>query len=328
MKSFETGSFIFTFTMIFPWGNKRRFNSYVHHLKDLYGERVQKLSIDAGFTCPNRDGTLGITGCLFCNNDAFNPSYCNPSKPIEQQIIEGIEFHAKRYRRADKFLAYFQAYSNTYKALDELKNIYGEALRNDNIIGLVIGTRPDCIDDRKLEYFRELSKKYYVIIEYGIESCYNKTLERINRGHSFEASAEAIVKTAEMGIKTGAHLIFGLPGESREEMLNEADIISELPLNNIKFHQLQIIKNTAFADKYKRNPENFDLFSMNDYLDFIVRFLERLNPLILIERFAGEVPPRFLAGAGWGLIRNDQFLSLLEKKLEELDTWQGKLFRG
>ncbi len=309
---------------MFIWGHNRRFNAYANYLKKEFGERVQKLSIDAGFTCPNRDGNLGNTGCLFCNNDAFNPSYCNPSKSIEQQIKEGVEFHAKRYRRAGKFLAYFQAYSNTYKSLDELKEIYGQALREKEIIGLVIGTRPDCIDEQKLEYLKELSKEFYIIIEYGIESCYNKTLERIRRGHSFEQSVDAIKATAAMGIRTGAHVIFGLPGESREEMIEQANIISKLPLNSIKFHQLQIIKNTAFADEYKRDPESFDLFSLEEYLDFIVKFLERFNPDILIERFAGEVPPRFLAGPGWGLIRNDQFLNLLEKKLEELDTWQGK----
>jgi len=310
--------------MQYPWQHNRRFNAYAQYFKKQFGERVQKLTIDAGFTCPNRDGTLGVGGCTYCNNNAFNPSYCHPSKSIKEQIQEGIEFHANRYRRADKFLAYFQAYSNTYKPLDELKRLYEQALNRKEVVGLVIGTRPDCVDDQKLEYFKELSKEYYVIIEYGIESCYNKTLGRIRRGHSFEQSKDAIKATSAMGIRTGAHLIFGLPGESREEMLDQVDIISELPLNNIKFHQLQIIKNTPFADEYKKNQEIFNLFSLDEYLDFIVKFLERLNPNIVIERFAGEVPPRFLAVPGWGLIRNDQFLNMLENKLEELDTWQGK----
>ncbi|MCD4679655.1 MAG: TIGR01212 family radical SAM protein [Bacteroidales bacterium] len=314
--------------MQYPWQHNRRFNAYAQYFKKQFGERVQKLTIDAGFTCPNRDGTLGVGGCTYCNNDAFNPSYCHSSKSIKEQIQEGIEFHANRYRRADKFLAYFQAYSNTYKPLDELKRLYEQALNRKEVIGLVIGTRPDCVDDQKLEYFNELSKEYYVIIEYGIESCYNKTLERIRRGHSFEQSKDAIKATSAMGIRTGAHLIFGLPGESREEMLKQAEIISKLPLNNIKFHQLQIIKNTPFADEYKNNPENFEMFSLEEYLDFIVKFLERLNPNIVIERFAGEVPPRFLAGPGWGSIRNDQFLNLLEKRLEELDTWQGKKYNN
>lgn len=310
--------------MKYPWGHSRRFNAYSNYILKEFGERVQKLSIDAGFTCPNHDGTVGTGGCTYCNNNAFNPSYCTPSKSISQQIIEGIEFHQKRYRRANKYLAYFQPFSNTYAPLDKLRNIYNEAIKFPEVIGLVIGTRPDCIDDKKLEFFSELSKKYYVIIEYGIESCYDKTLERVNRGHSFEQSVKAITKTAQKGIKTGAHIIFGLPGETKQEMLDEADILSELPLNNIKFHQLQIIKDTEMAKEYREKPENFNLFSLNEYIDFIITFLERLTPDIVIERFAGEVPPRFLSGPNWGLIRNDQILNLIKKKLYEKNTWQGR----
>jgi len=311
--------------MKFQWEHHRRFNAYSNYFLKEFGERIQKLSIDAGFTCPNRDGTVGTGGCTYCNNEAFNPSYCTPSKSISQQIIEGIEFHKKRYRRANKYLAYFQPFSNTYAPLDKLRNIYNEALKFPEVIGLVIGTRPDCIDDKKLDFFIELSKKYYIIIEYGIESCYDKTLERVNRGHSFEQSVKAITKTAQKGIKTGAHIIFGLPGETKQEMLDEADILSELPLNNIKFHQLQIIKDTEMAKEYREKPENFNLFSLDEYIDFIINFLERLSPDIVIERFAGEVPPRFLSGPGWGLIRNDQILNLIEKKLAEKNTWQGKI---
>ncbi len=310
--------------MKFPWGHNRRFNAYSNYFLKEFGERVQKLSIDAGFTCPNRDGTVGTGGCTYCNNGAFNPSYCTPSKSISQQITEGIEFHQKRYRRANKYLAYFQPFSNTYASLDKLRNIYNEALKFPEVIGLVIGTRPDCIDDEKLDFLQKLSEKFYIIVEYGIESCYDKTLERVNRGHSFEQSIEAITKTAERGIKTGAHIIFGLPGETKQEMLDEADILSELPLNNIKFHQLQIIKDTEMAKEYSEKPENFNLFSLDEYIDFIITFLERLTPDIVIERFAGEVPPRFLSGPGWGLIRNDQILNLIEKKLAEKNTWQGR----
>ncbi len=227
--------------MTYPWGHNRRFNSYTEYFKKHFGERVQKVTIDAGFTCPNRDGLLARGGCTYCNNDAFNPSYCQPIKSVTQQIEEGVEFHKVRYRRATKYLAYFQAYSNTYAPLEELKKIYDQALSFPGVVGLVIGTRPDCIDDEKLEYFSKLSEQYYIIIEYGIESCYNKTLEFINRQHTFEQSAEAIIKTAEYGINTGAHIIFGLPGESRDKMLQEAKILSELPISNIKFHQLQIV---------------------------------------------------------------------------------------
>lgn len=314
--------------IIFPWGHNRRFNSYSEYFKKKFGTRVQKLSIDAGFTCPNRDGTKGINGCTYCNNDAFNPSYCHPEKNIEQQIKEGIEFHTNRYRRAEKYLAYFQAYSNTYAPLEKLKHIYSQALNFDEIVGLVIGTRPDCIDSEKLSYFKKLSEKKYLIIEYGIESCYNQTLIKINRGHTFEDAKKAITLTSDYGINVGAHIIFGLPGETRNQMLEQADIISGLPINTIKFHQLQIIKGTALEKQYNSQPETFKFFELDEYIDFIVDFTELLNPNIVIERFAGEVPPRFLSGPGWGLIRNDQLLNKIEKRLEERNTWQGKYYKA
>ncbi|MBU2650085.1 MAG: TIGR01212 family radical SAM protein [Bacteroidetes bacterium] len=312
--------------MRYPWGHQRRFNAYAQYFKKTFGGRVQKISIDAGFTCPNRDGTIGTGGCTYCNNDAFNPSYCDPDITVAEQIAEGIKFHTNRYRRAEKYLAYFQPYSNTYASLKELREIYDQALSFPGIIGLVIGTRPDCIDLEKLKYFQELSEKYYIILEYGIESCYDKTLRRINRGHTFQQSIEAIWMSVEFGLKTGAHLIFGLPGESREEMLDEADILSSLPLDTIKFHQLQIVKGTPMAKEYENERNSFNLFSLDEYVDFIVTFTERLNPDIVIERFAGEVPPRFLIAPDWGLIRNDQILDLIEKKLEIMDTWQGKKY--
>lgn len=312
---------------IYPWGHERRFNAYSNYFRSLYGARVQKVSIDAGFTCPNRDGTKGIGGCTYCNNDAFNPSYCIPTKTVTQQIEEGIEFHKWRYSEAVSYLAYFQAYSNSYAPLGTLKKLFEEALSFPGVIGLIIGTRPDCIDDEKLEYFQELSKKYYLAVEYGIESCYNKTLKRINRGHSFEDAVLAVKQTAALGINTGAHFIFGLPGETREEMLNQVDIISELPLKTVKFHQLQIIKGTMMEKEFLEKPEDFKLFSWEEYLDFFITFLERLNPAIVVERFTGEAPPRFLTGEGWGKKRTDQIVSLIEKRLEELDTRQGKKYQ-
>lgn len=312
---------------VFPWGNKRRFNAYSDYFQRVFGERIQKVTIDAGFTCPNRDGTVSRGGCTYCNNDAFNPSYCHPDKGVTQQIEEGVEFHRKRYRRANKFLAYFQAYSNTHASLDHLKKIYDEALQFPGVIGLVIGTRPDCIDDEKLDYFAKLSKDYYIILEYGIESFYNRTLEHINRGHSVEDSIVAVEKTAQKGIKTGAHLIFGLPGETRSDMMKEADMISQLPLDTVKFHQLQIIKNTHMAVEYRKNPDRFTLFGLEEYIDFIIGFMERLNPDFVIERFSGEVPPRFLAGPGWGLIRTYEVRNKLEQRMKDLDTWQGKYYK-
>jgi radical SAM protein (TIGR01212 family) len=310
----------------YPWGHDRRFNAYSNYFRKLYGARVQKVSIDAGFTCPNRDGSKGSGGCTYCNNDAFNPSYCIPEKSVAQQIEEGIDFHRKRYREAGSYLAYFQAYSNTYASLDRMKNLYEEALAYPGVTGLIIGTRPDCIDDEKLSYLKELSGRCYLAVEFGIESCYDKTLIRINRGHSFREAEEAVNTTAALGLNTGAHFIFGLPGETKEEMLAEADIISKLPLKTVKFHQLQIIKGTVMEEEYLANPSDFQLFSWEEYLDFFVRFLERLNPQIVVERFTGEAPPRFLIRSLWGMKRTDQIVSLVEKRLEELDTWQGRLY--
>ena len=309
----------------YAWGHHRRFNAYADYFKREFGQRVQKLTIDAGFTCPNRDGTIATGGCTYCNNQAFNPSYCNPQKSISQQIAEGIAFHETRYRRATKYLAYFQAFSNTHAPLEQLKSIYQQALEQENIIGLVIGTRPDCIDDEKLEYLAQLSKDFYVIIEYGIESCSNDTLQRINRGHDFEQAVEAIEKTHRAGIHTGAHFIFGLPNETISDWMQWTSIISKLPLDTIKFHQLQIIKETPMADLFKKEPKLFHAFSLEEYVEFMIDFLEKLNPHLIIERFAGEVPPRFLEHATWGLIRNDQILQTIERRLEERNTYQGRL---
>jgi hypothetical protein len=314
--------------MNYPWGTQRRYNAYSDYFRIHFGERVQKVTIDAGFTCPNRDGTSETGGCTYCNNNAFNPSYCSPGKPISKQIEEGIEFHRKRYKRANKYLAYFQAYSNTYSALDKLKKTYEPALNHPQIKGIVIGTRPDCVDDEKLNYFKEINKSKYVVIEYGIESCYNRTLQMIKRGHTFEQSKEAVTKTAGYGIRTGAHFIFGLPGETIDEMMQEAQIIAQLPLHSIKFHQLQIIKDTRMALQFKEEPEKFSFFSLAEYIDFITEFIQYLPPQLIIERFTGEVPPRFLAAPGWGKIRNDQIIHLISKKLEEKNTYQGKLFKG
>ncbi len=313
---------------MFPWGDTRRFNSYSGYFKRIFGGRIQKLTIDAGFTCPNRDGSLSVGGCTFCNNDAFNPSYCESVKSITQQIEEGIEFHAVRYRRADRYLAYFQAYSNTHAPLERLKQIYDEALAHPRVIGVVIGTRPDCVDADKLDYIQSLVQNHYVAVEYGLESTYNSTLERINRGHSYEKSVWAIQETAKRGIKVGAHIIFGLPGETREMMMSQAQTLSQLPLDTIKFHQLQIIKGTIMEQEYLQNPNDFKLFAMDEYLDFMADFLERFNPNIVVERFTGEAPPRFLATPSWGRLRTDQVLQLFEKRLLERDTYQGRLWKG
>ena len=322
---------------MFPWGDNRRFNSYSSYFQREFGGRVQKISIDAGFSCPNRDGKISTGGCSFCRNDAFNPSYCKPEKSIRQQIEEGIEFHQRRYRRAKLYLAYFQAYSNTYKPIDELERLYREALSVPGIIGIIIGTRPDCITSEILEMLKTLSYQrsaypsyqqsaYPIIIELGIESVYDSTLQRVNRGHDFATARNAIELVHSYGFHCGGHFIFGLPGETRDMMLHAADVISELPLTTVKFHQLQIFKDTKMADEYLANPDDFHLFTLEDYIEFVIDFIERLNPNIVIERFAGEVPPRYLVSKPWLNLRYDQVLSLIEKRLEERNTFQGKKF--
>ncbi len=310
--------------MTYPWGGSRRFNSYNRFFTQQFGCRVQKISIDAGFSCPNRDGKISTGGCTFCSNEAFNPSYCRPEKSILQQIEEGIAFHRKRYRRANKYLAYFQPFSNTYKPLEELKGIYHQALEIPEIVGIVIGTRPDLIDKSILLYFSEIRQTHYVMLEYGVESVYDETLKRVNRGHDFATAEKAIRMTADYGIPCGAHFIFGLPSESKEMMLAAADIISRLPLTTVKFHQLQIFKGTKMAEEYLQHPEAFQLFDLGEYIDFVIDFAERLNPDIVIERFAGEVPPRFLVSEPWMKLRYDEVMVKIEKRMEERGTWQGK----
>lgn len=313
--------------MLYPWGDERRFNSYSRYFAKQFGGRVQKISIDAGFSCPNRDGKISTGGCTFCSNEAFNPSYCRPEKSIRQQIEEGIEFHRRRYRRANKYLAYFQPFSNTYKPIEELKNIYEQALEVPEIVGIVIGTRPDLVDNGILQLLNEIQETHYVMLEYGVESVYDETLRRINRGHDFATAEKAIQLTAHYGIPCGAHFIFGLPGESKEMMLRAAVVISRLPLTTVKFHQLQIFKGTKMAEEYIQHTEYFHLFDLEEYIDFVVDFAERLNPNIVIERFAGEVPPRFLVSEPWMKLRYDEVLVKIEKRMEERDTWQGRLYR-
>ncbi len=314
-------------TTKYPWGTLRRYNSYSQWFTTKFGRRVQKLSLNAGFTCPNRDGTKGSGGCTYCNNDAFSPSYCTQDKSVTCQLEEGIEFHHRRYRRADIYLAYFQSYTNTYASVDRLKELYSEALAYPSVIGLVVGTRPDCVNGSMLDWLAGMSKKYFIIVEYGIETTNDDILRKINRGHDYKSSVQAVTETAIRGILTGAHFIFGLPGESRAQIIESASLISELPLNSIKIHQLQLIKGTAMAADYAEHPEEFDLYSLDEYIDLAVAFCERLTPSIMIERISGEAPPRMLSDPRDWKLRNYDIFRLFEKRMEALDTWQGRLYK-
>jgi len=313
--------------MIYPWGTERRLNAYSDYFRKQFGARVQKITIDAGFTCPNRDGTCGRGGCTFCNNKAFNPSYNDPDNSITEQIRQGMEFHRTRYRKASQYLAYFQAYSNTYADLSILKSRYEQALKIPEIIGIVIGTRPDCVDEEKLDYFRELSERSFVVVEYGIESLLNKTLQRVNRGHDVETTIRAIHETAKRGIRVGGHMIIGLPGETKEDFLDSAVQLSNWPLNNIKFHQLQMIRGTAMGEEFRERPEDFTDFTMEEYLNLMLEIIERLNPAFVVERIAGEVSPGMNLREGWG-VRYGVVLRNFEELLEKRDSWQGKYYKS
>ena len=312
--------------MAYPWGDERRFNSYAGYFRRLFGDRVQKLSVDAGFTCPNRDGTVGTGGCTFCINGAFTPSYCSPTKSITQQIDEGIEFHRNRYRTARHYLVYFQSYSNTYAPLERLKAVYDEALRHPDVVGIVIGTRPDCVDEEKLDYLAGLARDRYVAVEYGIESTSDATLRAVNRGHDFAAAERAVRMTAERGLAVGGHFILGLPGETDDMLLAQTARINALPLTTVKFHQLQVFRGTAMAAEYDAHPDRFRFWSLDEYLDLFVEILRRLRPDLVVERFASEAPPRYHYGRNWGLVRNEQLLSMLEKRLERRNAYQGEIF--
>jgi len=301
-----------------------RYNEYGRWLKERLQMKMQKISLNAGFTCPNRDGTVGLGGCTYCNNQTFNPSYCQTEKSVTQQLEEGKEFFRRKYPEM-KYLAYFQAYTNTYGDVEDVIRKYEEALSVDDVIGIVIGTRPDCMPDDLLDYLEALNRRSFVVVEYGIESVYDRTLERINRGHTHEATIDAVCKTADRGIITGGHVILGLPGESREEMIDEARMLSELPLTTLKLHQLQLIKGTRMAEEYAESPEDFHLFTADEYIDLVIDFVERLRPDIVLERFVSQSPASLLAIPGWGL-KNYEFVDKVRKRMDERDAFQGRYF--
>lgn len=304
----------------------KRYLDYSSFIKLNFGERVQKISLDVGFTCPNRDGSKGYGGCTYCNNNSFNPGYCEPEKSITQQLEKGISFFSKRHKYQNYF-AYFQAYTNTFSDIESLKKMYDEALAFPQVIGLVIGTRPDCISDELIDYLSFLSKKHFISLEFGVESTLNKTLLAINRCHTFEDSITAYENCANKGIHLGAHLIIGLPGETRAELLNHATEISKLPIDSLKMHHLQIVKQTVMAVQYKRNPENFDLFTSEDYIDLISDFIGFLRPDISIERFASEAPYDLLIAPKWNQMKNFEVVAKIDQKLAEKNTWQGKYYK-
>jgi radical SAM protein (TIGR01212 family) len=302
-----------------------RYHDLSGFLAEKFPFKVQKISINAGFTCPNRDGTVGYGGCTYCNNQTFNPEYCMTEKSVTQQLEEGKRFFARKYPNM-KYLAYFQAYTNTYGKLDELVRMYEEALSVDDVVGMVIGTRPDCMPDELLDYLAKLNKRIFLSVEYGVESTCNETLKRINRGHDYQTAVKAIQRTAEKGIPVGIHLILGLPGESREQILDEADEVSKLPVISLKLHQLQLIRGTRMAKEYAEHPEQFHLYSADEYVELVVDFLERLRPDMVVDRFVSQSPKSLLIAPDWGL-KNFEFTEKVKQCLLRRDTFQGRLFK-
>ena len=304
--------------------NEIRYNDLSAYLSAHFPYKVQKISLNAGFTCPNRDGTVGYGGCTYCNNQTFNPAYCKTEKTVTEQLVEGKQFFARKYPEM-KFLAYFQAYTNTYAELEELKRKYEEALQVKDVVGIVIGTRPDCMPDTLLDYLEELNQRTFLIVEYGVESTDNDTLKRINRGHTFEVAEEAIRKTAARGIRVGAHIILGLPGESNEQLIEQAGVLSRLPLTTLKLHQLQLIKGTRMAHEFEMQPEDFHLYSADEYIDLVIDYVEHLRPDLVLERFVSQSPKELLIAPDWGL-KNHEFTDKVKKRMRERDAWQGKKY--
>lgn len=293
-------------------------------MRRIFDFKVQKISIDGGFTCPNRDGTKGTGGCTYCNNRTFNPAYCHRNRSVTEQMNEGIAFFAHKYPQM-RYLAYFQAYTNTYESLDVLRARYEEALSVDGCVGLVIGTRPDCMPEELLDYLQQLAKRVYVMVEYGVESTDDATLLRINRGHDYATAVDAVRRTAARGLPVGVHIILGLPGEERLSLIHQAGLLSQLPITTLKLHQLQLIRGTRMADEYNENPEDFHLFELEEYVDVVVDYLENLRPDIVVERFASQSPKELLIAPDWGL-KNYELVEKIKRRMRERDTWQGRCY--
>jgi len=298
---------------------QKLYNDFGTWIRNKFPFRVQKISIDAGFSCPNRDGHIGVGGCIYCDNRTFNPSYCNGGHGIKEQIDAGKRFFARKYPDM-KYLAYFQAFTNTYAPLDTLRRMYCEALSVEDVVGLVIGTRPDCVSEELLGYLAELARSSFVILEYGIESANDETLLRINRGHCFECVRRAVAMTAERGIVCGGHVILGLPGEDDEEIIRQAAEISSLDLDILKIHQMQVIRGTRLADEYAEHP--FRIFSVDGYISLLAEYIQYLRPSLVLERFVSQSPSRMLVAPKWGL-KNYEFTNLFDNYLREKGICQG-----
>jgi radical SAM protein (TIGR01212 family) len=296
-----------------------RFRSYNKWLKEKFGQRVYKVIVDAGFTCPNRDGTVAVGGCAYCNNNSFRPPSAIKTAPIRHQVQEGIEYIRKRFE-ANKFIVYFQPFTNTYADTAYLRELYNDAIDHPDVVGLAIGTRADCVDEEKIEMIAGITRRTFVSLEYGVESIYDDTLRRVNRGHDYAAFLRAIELTRNRSIHIGAHLILGFPWETRDQWLAMADEMSRVGIDALKIHHLHIVRGTALAAEYARQP--FRVLEYEEYLDLLCDFIERLDPRIVIERLFGEAPFGLLVAPTWRRTKND-LVRDIHQKLEERDIRQG-----
>ncbi len=274
-----------------------KFKTYNQYLRSVFGEKVQKISIDAGFTCPNRDGRLGYGGCTYCNNDKFNPGSDKSLESLKDQISRKILKYKKNNKNINKFIVYFQTYSNTYAPIAQLEEMYRDALSIDGVVGLSIGTRPDCVNDEVLDLLEKLKNDYYISVEYGLESVLDSTLLKINRGHDVETFVQAVVATQKRKIPVGAHLIFGFPWEDESVSFKSALFFNKLKVDFIKIHQLQVVKNTIMGNEYLKNK--FTLLNKNEYLKYLTTFLLNLDPDIIVARFSGDCPSDLLLASGF-----------------------------
>lgn len=291
------------------------YRDFADFLNGHFPFKVQKIAVNAGFTCPNRDGAKGTGGCSYCNNQTFNPDYCRPALSVSEQLEQGKRFFGKKYPEM-KYLAYFQAYTNTYAELGRLKSLYEEAADCDGVVGIIIGTRPDCMPEALLDYLAELARRTFVMVEYGAETASDTTLATINRGHSWSDTADAVERTHRRGIPCGLHLILGLPGESESDMLHTVDLASALPVDTLKLHQLQLIKGTRLARQVEAGELTVAQWTVDEYIALCLKIIRRVRPDIAIERFVSQSPDSLLISPRWGL-KNYEFTNRLNAALRQ-----------
>ncbi len=300
----------------------KRYNDLNTYLRSLYGCRVQKISIDAGLSCPNRDGTVSTGGCIYCNARGSGSGALARGLSVTEQLMQGKQTLFRRYK-AKKFLAYFQSFSNTYGPVEKLKLLYDEALAVEDIVGLSIGTRPDCVGQSVLELLQDYAQRYLIWVEYGLQSANDATLALINRGHDVQCFKDAVRATANRGIKICAHVILGLPDETGEDMLHTARTIAELDIDGIKLHLLYVVKDTRLETLYRQGK--FRCLEQQEYVDLVCDFLERIPPGMVIQRLTGDPHPEELVAPEWSL-KKSETLAKIKETLEKRDSWQGKLY--